>query len=250
MKTSLLALASLIALANASHGVAQNAKAAPAPAPAASPPLPDALKDPKAQIGYAIGLNIGSGIKHDDIAVDPEMIARGVSDALSGAKPMMSEEQARTTLTQLQVYVQGHRRADAAKAAESNKAEGAGFLKANGAKPGVVTLPSGLQYQIMTQGKGPIPKLTDTVVCNYRGTLLNGTEFDSSYARGTPASFPVGGVIKGWTEALQKMPVGSKWRLFVPADLAYGDKGAGEAIGPNATLIFDVELLSIAPPTQ
>ena len=118
-------------------------------------------------------------------------------------------------------------------------------MAGNKTKEGIVTLPSGLQYKIMKEGTGPKPTASDSVVCNYRGTLINGTEFDSSYKRGQPATFPVNGVIKGWTEALQLMPVGSKWQLFVPADLAYGDRGAGADIGPDATLIFEVELLSI-----
>jgi FKBP-type peptidyl-prolyl cis-trans isomerase len=131
--------------------------------------------------------------------------------------------------------------------AEGNRKEGTEFLEANKTKEGVVTMPSGLQYKIMTEGTGPKPAATDTVTCNYKGTLLNGTEFDSSYKRGQPASFPVTGVIKGWTEALQLMPVGSKWQLFIPSELAYGDRGADprSGIGPGATLIFEVELLSI-----
>jgi FKBP-type peptidyl-prolyl cis-trans isomerase len=130
-------------------------------------------------------------------------------------------------------------------AAESNKKEGQDFLAANKGKPGVVTLPSGLQYKVEKEGTGPKPTASDSVVCNYRGTLINGTEFDSSYKRGQPATFPVSGVIKGWTEALQLMPVGSKWQLFVPSELAYGDHGAGADIGPGATLMFEVEVLSI-----
>jgi FKBP-type peptidyl-prolyl cis-trans isomerase len=132
-----------------------------------------------------------------------------------------------------------------AKASEKNKKEGEEFLTANKAKPGVVTLPSGLQYKIMQAGTGPKPTATDSVSCNYRGTLIDGTEFDSSYKRGQPTTFPVSGVIKGWTEALQLMPVGSKWQLFVPASLAYGDRAASALIGPDATLLFEVELLSI-----
>ena len=128
---------------------------------------------------------------------------------------------------------------------ETNKKDGDAFLAANKTKPGVVTLPSGLQYKILTTGTGPKPTATDSVVCNYRGTLIDGTEFDSSYKRGQPATFPVNGVIKGWTEALQLMPVGSKWQLFVPPDLAYGTRGAGNEIPPNSTLIFEVELQSI-----
>jgi FKBP-type peptidyl-prolyl cis-trans isomerase len=130
-------------------------------------------------------------------------------------------------------------------AGEMNKKEGVEFLTANKSKEGVVMLPSGLQYKILTAGSGPKPTASDTVVCNYRGTLISGAEFDSSYKRGQPASFPVNGVIKGWTEALQLMPVGSKWQLFVPSELGYGDRGAGADIGPGATLIFEVELLSI-----
>jgi len=132
----------------------------------------------------------------------------------------------------------------------SNKKEGEDFLAANKSKEGVVTLPSGLQYKVLKEGTGPKPSPADSVVCNYRGTLINGTEFDSSYKRGQPATFPVNGVIKGWTEALQLMPVGSKWQLFIPPDLAYGQRGAGADIGPNATLIFEVELLSIQGKAQ
>jgi FKBP-type peptidyl-prolyl cis-trans isomerase FklB len=132
-------------------------------------------------------------------------------------------------------------------AGDANKKEGDAFLAANKTKEGVVTLPSGLQYKILQEGTGPKPTASDTVVCNYRGTLLNGTEFDSSYKRGQPATFAVGQVIHGWTEALQLMTVGSKWQLFIPPDLAYGPRGAGNDIGPNATLVFEVELVSIQP---
>ena len=135
-------------------------------------------------------------------------------------------------------------------AADENVKTGAAFLAANKSKPGVTTLPSGLQYKVLTAGTGPKPTASDTVTVNYRGTLISGKEFDSSYKRGQPATFPVGGVIKGWTEALQLMPVGSKWQLFIPADLAYGDRGAGGDIGPGETLIFEVELLSIGEPKK
>jgi FKBP-type peptidyl-prolyl cis-trans isomerase FklB len=208
---------------------------------------PDALKDPQAQVSYAIGLNIGAGLKRDAITVDPALVARGVRDATSGATPLLSEEQMRAVLVRLQADVQAKREEKAAHAAETNKTEGAAFLKANAAKAGITTLPNGLQYEVLTAGTGPKPKAEDVVLCNYRGTLLDGTEFDSSYKRGAPDSFPVGGVIKGWTEALQRMPVGSKWRIYVPADLGYGEKGAGADIGPNAVLIFDIELISIQP---
>ena len=148
-------------------------------------------------------------------------------------------------LTEMQAEVNKQRQEQAQKAAAANKSEGAAFLAANKAKEGVVTLPSGLQYKILKEGTGPKPTPSDTVVCNYRGTLINGTEFDSSAKHGEAAKFGVGQVIKGWTEALQLMPVGSKWQLFVPSSLAYGERGAGGDIGPDATLIFDVELLSI-----
>ena len=157
----------------------------------------------------------------------------------------MTDAEAQAALAELQAEVRKKQDAEAQAAAEANMKEGEAFLADNKTKEGVVTLPSGLQYKILTPGTGPKPTASDTVVCNYRGTFINGTEFDSSYKRGQPASFPVGQVIKGWTEALQLMPVGSKWQLFIPPDLAYGQRGAGGAIGPNATLIFEVELLSI-----
>jgi FKBP-type peptidyl-prolyl cis-trans isomerase len=159
---------------------------------------------------------------------------------------LLTEDEARAALMQLQKEMQEKQQAKAAAEGDANKKEGEAFLAANKGKEGVVTLPSGLQYKILTPGTGPKPTATDSVVCNYKGTLINGTEFDSSYKRGEPATFPVTGVIKGWTEALQLMPVGSKWQLFIPSDLAYGARGTpGGPIGPNATLIFEVELMSI-----
>ena len=157
----------------------------------------------------------------------------------------MTEEQGRAAIAELQKELMQKQQAQVAVVAEKNKAEGQAFLEKNKTAEGVVILPSGLQYKILKAGEGKKPGLDDTVVCHYRGTLINGTEFDSSMKRKEPASFPVKGVIKGWTEALQLMPVGSKWQLFVPSNLAYGERGAGGAIGPNATLIFEVELLSI-----
>ncbi len=166
--------------------------------------------------------------------------------ALPGGKTLLTEEEAQAVMSEMQKQMHEQQQAKMAQAAEGNKKEGDAFLAANKGKEGVVTLPSGLQYKVLTAGTGPKPTTSDSVVCNYRGTLINGTEFDSSYKRGQPATFPVTGVIKGWTEALQLMPVGSKWQLFIPADLAYGDRGAGADIGPGATLIFEIELLSIA----
>jgi FKBP-type peptidyl-prolyl cis-trans isomerase FklB len=242
MRASDLVLAILLASVTTLPAAAQDAKAPPSSAAPAA--LPDSLKDPQAQVSYAIGLNIGAGLKRDSIKIDPAVVTQGVKDALAGA-PLMTEDQMRAVLTKLQADVQAARAEKAAHAAETNKAEGEAFLKANAAKPGVMTLPSGLQYEILTAGKGVKPEATQVVLCNYRGTLLDGTEFDSSYKRGAPDTFPVSGVIKGWTEALQRMPIGSKWRIYVPANLAYGAKGAGPDIGPNAVLIFDIELLAV-----
>jgi FKBP-type peptidyl-prolyl cis-trans isomerase FklB len=172
-------------------------------------------------------------------------VSRGLKDALAGGKLLLTDDEAKAVLTQLQTDVRNKQMERMKVAADMNKKEGGDFLAANKSKEGIVTLPSGLQYKILTEGTGPKPAASDTVTCNYRGTLISGTEFDSSYKRGQPASFPVNGVIKGWTEALQLMPVGSKWQVFVPAELGYGDRGAGADIGPGATLIFEVELLSI-----
>jgi FKBP-type peptidyl-prolyl cis-trans isomerase FklB len=195
------------------------------------------LKTERDKESYAMGMNIGTGLHRQGLTLDPALVARGLRDAQSGGKTAMTEDEARTAFRQLQSDFQQ-------KMGAANRKEGEEFLAANKSKEGVVTLPSGLQYKILTQGNGPKPTAGDTVTVNYRGTLINGTEFDSSYKRGQPASFPVGKVIKGWTEALQLMPVGSKWELFIPADLAYGDSG-NPGIPPGSALIFEVELLSI-----
>jgi FKBP-type peptidyl-prolyl cis-trans isomerase FklB len=206
-----------------------------------------ALKTQKEKESYALGLKVGSDLKRQGVseAVDPAIAARGFKDAMAGSKPALTEDEESAALRQLQTEVMGKRQAKAQQEGAAARKEGDAFLAANKAKEGVVTLPSGLEYKILTEGTGPKPTANDTVTCNYRGTLLNGTEFDSSYKRGHPETFPVSGVIKGWTEALQLMPVGSKWQLFIPADMAYGDRGAGGDIGPGETLIFEVELLSI-----
>jgi FKBP-type peptidyl-prolyl cis-trans isomerase len=163
---------------------------------------------------------------------------------------LLTEDEARAALVQLQSDIRKKQQEHARVLGEANKKQGDELLSANKAKEGVVTLPSGLQYKVLQEGTGPKPTATDSVVCNYRGTLIDSTEFDSSYKRGQPVTFPVSGVIKGWTEALQLMPVGSKWQLFIPPQLGYGERGAGTDIGPNATLIFEVELLSIQPKQQ
>lgn len=214
-------------------------------APAKKSPAPLALSTQKQKQSYAIGLNIGKSMKRDAVEVDTEILARGIRDALAGGKTLLTDEEVKATLTELQVEVRKHQQDEFQAEADKNKKDGDAFLAANKTKEGVVTLPSGLQYKILKEGTGPKPAAQDTVVCNYRGTLLDNTEFDSSEKHGGPASFPVNQVIKGWTEALQLMPVGSKWQLFVPSELAYGPRQAGPQIGPNSTLIFEVELLSI-----
>ena len=228
-------------------GAAKPATAVKKPATSAKPATSLALKTQKDKSSYALGMKIGGDLHRQGVgnAVDPAIVARGLRDALSGSKPLISEDEERSALTQLQTQVMGQQQAKMHEAGAANRKEGEEFLAANKNKEGVVTLPSGMQYKILKEGTGPKPTLNDTVSCNYRGTLINGKEFDSSYKRGQPASFPLKGVIRGWTEALQLMPVGSKWQLFIPADMAYGDRGTGGDIGPGETLIFEVELLSI-----
>lgn len=203
------------------------------------------LKTDKDKASYALGMSIGTGLHRQGIPVDPAVVARGLRDAMSGNKMLMTEDQMKSTLQQLRAEVGKEQAAKAHVAGEGNRKEGEAFLSANKAKEGVTALPDGLQYKVVKEGTGPKPTASDTVTVNYRGTLVNGKEFDSSYKRGQPASFPVSGVIKGWTEALQLMPVGSKWELYIPADLAYGDNPPDPSIGPGDTLIFEVELLSI-----
>ncbi len=208
-----------------------------------------ALTTRKQKFSYALGMNIGNGLgnnlKKQSVEVDWNLVAQGLKDSVAGGKTRLTQEEAQAVLTEVQNEVRKEQQEKMQEASAKNKTEGDAFLAANKSKEGVVTLPDGLQYKILNAGTGPKPTASDSVVCNYRGTLVNGTEFDSSYKRGQPATFGVGQVIKGWTEALQLMPVGSKWQLFIPSSLAYGERGAGADIGPNATLIFEVELLSI-----
>lgn len=204
------------------------------------------LKDNKDKLGYGIGLGMGMDFKKQGVAVTPEAVVQGIKDGMSGATPKMTEDEIKAVFTAVQEEVMKKQKEKAEKLAVTNKTEGEAFLAANKKKDGVVTTASGLQYKVIKTGAGAKPKADSTVKAHYRGTLINGTEFDSSYKRNEPVDFPVTGVIPGWTEALQLMPVGSKWQLFIPSDLAYGPRGAGQDIGPNATLIFDVELISIA----
>lgn len=224
-----------------------SATAAKKPATAAKPATGLVLTTQKQKASYALGMNIAQGLIRKGVkgSIDPAIAARGLKDALAGSKLLLTEDQEKAALTQLQTEVLANQEAKAKEASGPAHKAGEAFLAENKSKEGVVTLPSGMQYKILTAGTGPKPTAADTVTCNYRGTLLSGKEFDSSYKRGQPASFPVSGVIKGWTEALQLMPVGSKWQLFIPPDLAYGDRGAGADIGPGETLIFEVELISI-----
>jgi len=206
---------------------------------------PIALTTRRDKVSYALGMNMAKNLQRESVDVDPDVMSRGLKDVLSGNKTLLTEDEAKVTLTAVQNEMRTRQQAKAQQLGQANKKEGEEFLAANKGKEGVITLPSGLQYKVLTEGTGPKPSASDSVVCNYRGTLINGMEFDSSYKRGQPSTFPVSGVIKGWTEALQLMPVGSKWQLFIPPDLAYGDRGAPPDIAPDATLIFEVELLSI-----
>ncbi len=204
------------------------------------------LQTQKEKLSYAIGVDMGTSLKKNAIDVDTDLLFKGIKDALTGSKQLLTEQELRETIQTAQKELQAKQQEKMKTLGEKNKKEGEAFLAANKKKKGVKTLPSGLQYKVITEGKGKMPKATDTVTVNYRGTLIDGTEFDSSYKRNEPATFPVNGVIKGWTEALQLMKEGSKWELFIPADLAYGERGTmGGPIGPNAVLIFEVELLKI-----
>ena len=203
------------------------------------------LKSPKEKLSYSIGVDIGNTLKRQQIDADAAILGQGIKDAMSGGKLLLSEQEIRETMQNFQKDMVAKQTERMKKLAEENKKAGDAFLAENKKKPGVVTLPSGLQYKVITEGSGKSPKESDTVTVNYRGTFVNGTEFDSSYKRGEPATFPVKGVIAGWVEALPLMKEGAKWQLFIPSGLAYGETGAGSAIGPNATLIFEVELISI-----
>jgi FKBP-type peptidyl-prolyl cis-trans isomerase FklB len=203
----------------------------------------------KDKVSYAIGLDIGKSLKQQSLegdVVDLNKMKLGIEDAMGGAKPLMTDSQISETMMSFQKEMMA--RTDSLKKVKgaANETASREFLEKNGKEAGVVTLPSGLQYKVITEGKGPKPTATNTVTVHYAGTLLDGTEFDSSIKRGQPATFPVSGVIKGWTEALQLMNTGSKWKLFIPPALGYGENGAGQQIGPNATLVFEVELLAIA----
>lgn len=199
------------------------------------------LKTQKEKLSYIIGMDMGKNLKNQLVDIDPNILARGLRDALSGSKSVLTEQEVRDTMSAFQKEMVAKQQA----IGEKNKKEGETFLAENKKKKGVTALPSGLQYKVVKAGTGKKPRPTDTVTVHYQGTLIDGTEFDSSYRRGQPATFPVNGVIPGWTEALGLMQEGAKWQLFIPPNLAYGERGTGSQIGPNATLIFEVELVSI-----
>ena len=256
----LLALAALVrpvAFAQNKAPAATNSLATAAAALAASTnstPIADRFKSPQEKISYSIGVMIASdmqrNLKRGGYEVNPEVVAKAFTEGFNGRSTVVTTAEAESVVraytTELRQKAEEKRKAEG----DKNKAEGQKFLAENKTKPGIITLPSGLQYQVITQGTGAKPTTNDTVVTHYRGTLLDGTEFDSSYSRNQPATFGVSRVIKGWTEALQLMSVGSKWKLFVPSELAYGSNGSPPKIGPNAVLTFDIELQDIKPPTQ
>ena len=203
------------------------------------------LETAKDKIGYSIGTQIGKQLSTTKDEMDRDALIMGINDALADKKLQLSDEEIKKTMMDLSKSMQEKAMKKAKASLEINQKEGEAFLAANKAKEGVVTLPSGLQYKVIKAGTGKTPLATDTVETNYKGTLINGTEFDSSYKRGQTATFPVGGVIKGWTEALQLMKEGAKWELYIPSSLAYGERGAGQLIGPNATLVFEIELIKV-----
>ncbi|HAM71720.1 MAG TPA: peptidylprolyl isomerase [Verrucomicrobiales bacterium] len=232
MKSILLTLC----LAGAAAG-AFGADAAPGITTAT--PKPD-----KKKVSYSFGMQYGNFLKRNSVDIDLEEFTKAVNDILAG-KPAMDEKESQEVMNAFRTEMMAKQQAKARELGEKNEKEGTTFLEANAKKEGVKVTASGLQYKVIKEGTGAKPTATDTVVTHYKGTLIDGSEFDSSYSRGEPATFPVNGVIGGWTEALQLMPVGSKWQLFIPSKLAYKERGSGQKIGPNATLIFDIELLDI-----
>jgi FKBP-type peptidyl-prolyl cis-trans isomerase FklB len=203
------------------------------------------LKSQKDKVSYAIGVYSGNGLKQQSIDVDPDIMARGIKDSLSEGKILLTDQEMREVMSAFQKDMAIKQAEKRSALAEKNKKEGETFLAENKAKEGIKTLSSGLQYKVIQEGTGKSPKLKDEVVAHYRGTRIDGIEFDSSYKRNEPATFKLDRVIKGWAEALALMKEGAKWQLFIPADLAYGENGLQTVIEPNAVLIFDVELISV-----
>lgn len=226
----------------------ETAAAKPAETQNAAPVQSSALPTETDRISYAIGADIGHNFKREGVTLSPEMMAKGVKDATTGEKMLMDAKEIQTTLVSFQKDLIAKHQAKMQQASEKNKTEGEAFLAENKTKPGVETLPDGLQYKIIKAGSGESPTAKDAVTVNYEGTLIDGQVFDSSYKRGKPISFQVSEVIPGWTEALQKMKPGAEWMIYVPSSLGYGERGAGP-IGPNQTLIFKIELISVQPAT-
>ncbi len=206
---------------------------------------PLVFSDEMDRVSYSIGVDIGESFKQQKLDLTAPFLAKGIEDAMMGGETMMTKDDMEACLKDFQEERMNKQSSDQKNMKENNTKEGEEFLAANKSKEGVITTDSGLQYKVITEGTGATPRPTDTVETHYRGTLINGKEFDSSYSRGKTTSFPVNGVIAGWTEALLMMKVGAKWQLYIPSELAYGTRGAGGDIGPNATLIFDIELISI-----
>jgi FKBP-type peptidyl-prolyl cis-trans isomerase FklB len=219
----------------------------------AQQPAAETKKEPgfetmKDRVSYSIGVLVGRDMKNQGIDLNPDVFGKGFKDTLSGAAPAMTDEEMQKTMSEFRVQMAAKKQAEMKKIAEENKAKEEAFLAENKTKEGVKTTATGLQYKVLKEGTGKMPTAYDTVVVHYRGTLLDGTEFDSSYKRNEPAVLPVSGLIPGWTEALQMMKAGSKWQLWVPSKSAYGEAGAGGVIPPNAALSFEVELISIEQP--
>ena len=202
------------------------------------------LKDAKQKVSYAIGMDIGSNFKRQELDIDPKALAAGLADTLAG-KSQMTEDQQKQVLTEFRTQMMAKMEVKQKSEGEKNAKEGEAFLAGNAKKEGVKTTASGLQYKVLKSGAGKTPKATDTVKVHYHGTLVDGSVFDSSVQRGEPATFPVDQVIPGWTEVLQLMKEGDKWQVYIPGKLAYGERSPSPKIGPNSTLVFDVELLSI-----
>jgi FKBP-type peptidyl-prolyl cis-trans isomerase len=254
-----LAVAALVAMVGVvgaqQSGQPAQKPAAPAQKPAAQSAQPSTAQ-PQAgkpesvadRASYAIGFNFGRQFKQNDITVNNDLLMKGLRDALGGGQGSLTDEEMQTAMQAFQQQVMQQQAEKQKVVGEKNKAEGEAFLAKNKERAGVKTTASGLQYEVMKEGTGPQPKATDTVTVHYQGTLMDGTEFDSSYKRGEPATFVLNQVIPGWTEGVQLMKVGSKYKFYIPAALGYGDRGAGGVIGPNAPLIFEVELISVGQP--
>jgi FKBP-type peptidyl-prolyl cis-trans isomerase len=233
--------------APAQKPAAASEKAAPAPSGQAQAGKPESVED---RASYVIGYNLGRTLKQNDVKANTDLIIKGLNAGLTGAPGMLTDAEMQATMQAFQQQVVTAQQAKAKVVGEKNKTEGEAFLAKNKARAGVKTTASGLQYEVLKEGTGANPKPTDTVTVNYKGTLMDGTTFDSSYDRGQPATFVLNQVIPGWTEGVQLMKPGAKYRFYIPASLGYGEQGAGGVIGPNAPLIFEVELLSIGKPEE